>query len=467
MSNKGKAIKGSIWFAFFYYLSFGVNFVGNLVLARLLTPDDFGTFALALSIGEILFLLGGFLFSKSYIHLQNEPDIFETSFTLSCLASIALFLAGSIIALITSNIYSDQIIIFLLVIVAVKGFQYPTNVLLANYEKQFDFKKSGLIFAVANISAMIVAIVVAYFYHTAWSLVIRQILIASVGLSIALILHRSIVKFKINKTTLKKIWKYSRGIFLSKVTEIIQERAPRLLLGTFVNTWILGLFERTQYLSFYPKRIINPISQKVAFSIFSKYKDDKERISFGLFWNLWLLIRVFLPVGLALFLIPEKLITLLLGRQWVEAVPFLKAFSVTLFVLPLRSILIETFYSLGKTKLVAKIGSVGVLLVLLSFPLIYLLNLNWSVFVWIISGSFLIQLILFFVSSFRQKILIKFFSLCGIPLLVGLVLTMIYSVFFTENLFLLFIALVLYAGINFLIERKQYQFIIFKVLRVK
>lgn len=467
MSNKGKAIKGSIWFAFFYYLSFAVNFLGNLVLARLLTPNDFGTFALALSIGEILFLMGGFLFSKSYIHLENEPDIFETSFTLSCLASVALFATGAIIALLTRGIYSSQVIVFLLVIVAVKGFQYPNNVLLANYERRFHFKKSGLIFAVANISAMIIAIVVAYMYHTAWSLVIRQILIASVSLSIALILQRNIIKFRINKATLKKILNYSGGIFLSKITEILQDRAPRLLLGTFVNTQVLGFFERTQYLSFYPKRIINPISQKVAFSIFSKYKDDKERVSFGLYWNLWVLIRIFLPVGLALFLIPEKLIILLLGKQWIAAVPFLKAFSVTLFVLPLRSILIETFYSLGKTKLVAKIGSVGVLILLLSFPVIYFLNMDWSLFVWIISASFLIQLILFFISSYRQKILQKFFSLCGIPLLVGLVLTLCYSVFFGKSLLLLFAALFLYAAIDFLIERQQYQFIVSKVLRSK
>jgi O-antigen/teichoic acid export membrane protein len=467
MSNKGKAIKGSIWFAFFYYLSFAVNFLGNLVLARLLTPNDFGTFALALSIGEILFLMGGFLFSKSYIHLENEPDIFETSFTLSCIASVALFVTGSIIALVTSTIYSNQVIVFLLVIVAVKGFQYPNNVLLANYERRFHFKKSGLIFAVANISAMIIAIVVAYMYHTAWSLVIRQILIASVSLSIALILQRNIIKFRINKATLKKILNYSGGIFLSKITEILQDRAPRLLLGTFVNTQTLGFFERTQYLSFYPKRIVNPISQKVAFSIFSKYKDDKERISFGLFWNLWLLIRIFLPVGLALFLIPEKLVVLLLGEQWIEAVPFLKAFSLTLFVLPLRSILIETFYSLGKTKLVAKIGSVGVLILLLSFPVIYFLNLDWSLFAWIISVSFLIQLILFFVSSFKQKILVDFIRLFNIPLLIGLLLSLSYSFFFKETPALLIAGLLLYAGIDFFIERKQYLFIISKVLRSK
>jgi O-antigen/teichoic acid export membrane protein len=467
MSNKGKAIKGSIWFAFFYYLSFAVNFLGNLVLARLLTPNDFGTFALALSIGEILYFMGGFLFSKSYIHLQDEPDIFETSFTISCLAGIALFLIGSMIALLTSNIYSSQVIVFLLVIVAVKGVQYPNNVLLANYERQFDFKKSGLIFAIANISAMIIAIAVAYMYHTAWSLIIRQVLIALITLAIVLFLHRSTVKFKINKATLRKIWHYSGGLFISKITVILQERAPKLLLGTFVNTQVLGFFERTQYLSFYPKRLVNPISHKVAFSIFSKYKDDKERVSFGLFWNLWLLIRVFLPVALALFLIPEKIVLLLLGKQWIEAVPFLKAFSLTLFLLPLRSILIETFYSLGKTKLVAKIGGVGVGILLLSFPLVHLLDLDWSLFVWIISFSFLIQLILFFISTFRQKILKDFFRLFSIPLLVGLVLSGVYFIFFKETPLLLLAGLILYAGIEFLFEKKQYQFIVSKVLRVK
>ena len=138
MSLTKKAIRGGAYTAIIRYVVFLFTFFGNLILIRLLQPQDFGIYALAISFLDIIMILNSFSINNACIQLQDEPDAFDTGYILSWLLCILLILFGVIALIILYNYFSltNTILAVILVSIPFKALEVPATIHIARLDAE-------------------------------------------------------------------------------------------------------------------------------------------------------------------------------------------------------------------------------------------------------------------------------------------------------------------------------------------
>lgn len=390
MSLARKAASGGLWMAGLSYVTFTVSFLGNIALARLLTPDDFGVVALALSISEILFMLGGFGLSMGCIHLQEEADVFDTGMCLAWMLTGAMVILGVFLSIGLLWFYPSRIVAFVIILCTVKAFQFPSSIYSSYMEKDFLFGRVTLITGAATITALIAALFMACLGFGEWSLLSRHVVLIAltfVGMALASPYR---FRWRFNRETAGKLWHYAYRMFFMRMSEVAFTQLPNFLLGSLVGTRFLGLYERTYFLSMAPNSVFAPLNMKVAFTVYSKIKRQQEKIEKGIFWNLMITVRVMLPAGLIVFLFPELILKTLYGVKWIVAAPLLRGFALYLTCMPIWAVLKHVLLAQGHVGDVTRGRLIGLMTILSWIALCLLNERYWQYIPWAVSFGILL-----------------------------------------------------------------------------
>src|SRR6185295_9104586 len=108
MSLRRQALVGVLWNGLGNYVGFIINFIGQLVLVRLLLPEDFGIVALAVSILEVMSILTAWTFSIGIIQMPRQDGLMDTALWLVLGQCLVLLLAVSLVSLLLNRYYQDQ-----------------------------------------------------------------------------------------------------------------------------------------------------------------------------------------------------------------------------------------------------------------------------------------------------------------------------------------------------------------------
>lgn len=364
MSLLRTAVHGGLWTAGIRYGFFIINFVANLWLARLLTPKHFGIFALAMSTTELLFILAGFGIAMACINLHDEPDAFDTGMTLTAALAAGIFGLSLAVAFVIQRFYDGQIVLFMIVLCGMKSVFMLSTIYVAFLDVRHEFKTAAFIMGVGRPVAILVAVAMAYAGLEAWSLLGREILAMCLTIALAIALSPYRMRLRFNADVARRIWRFSVGVFFLRMTDTLYMRLPNVLLGSLAGLTVLGLYERSMYLSTMTNSILGQIYGKVGFTIFSKVKDQPDKIAHGLDWNVFFMSRVSFAVGASVFLFPELLLVGLLGQQWSEGWALFQGFSIMIALFPLIEVIKVGVMALGNTWLVtvSRFAAIGVTL---------------------------------------------------------------------------------------------------------
>jgi len=355
MSIAKKAISGTLWMAGISYIGFALNFGIQLVLVRLLIPEDFGLFALGLSIADILFIFFSFSFSMAVIQIKEAENLFDTAFYLSLISGFLILLIGGIISICISSHYPLPSVLAFFILCALQPLQGCSSIYSASMEKELQFKKNAFVRGIATNFSGFGAIFLAYMGLGVWSLVGRELITAL--LMLVGMRWFSDYRFhqKFNKETARKLLSFGYKMLFSRGLEVIYHRVPNFFIGTFAGTRALGLFSQIYYLANLPNTILGPAHQNVAFATYSKVQDDPEKMSKAFCITNYFFIRLLLPAMLILLLYPTEILGILYGNKWLEASPMLAYFAVYAAFLPLFSNLKTFLYSLSRLLDVSKV----------------------------------------------------------------------------------------------------------------
>lgn len=397
MSLAKKAISGTLWMSGISYIGFAINFGVQLILIRLLVPEDYGLFALGLSIAEILFIFFSFSFSMAVIQIKKTEDLFDTAFYLSLLSGVVILLIGGFLSIVLSYYYPLPSVVAFFILCALQPFQGCSSIYSASMEKELQFKKNALVRGIATNFSGFGAIILAYMGFSVWSLVGREILLAI--LMILGMRKVSSYRFgrKFNRDTAKKLLDFGYKRLFVRGLEITFFRAPMLLIGTFAGTRVLGLFSQVYYLANIPNTMLSPVTQTVAFATYSKVQDDKDKLSKGFYISNFFSVRILLPFALLVYLFPSNILGILYGTKWLEASEMFKYLFIYMLILPVfmnAEIFILSIGKLLSTALmyvfcmislffgaVIALGSENVWLLSLSYSLSLLVGLTVAIYI--------------------------------------------------------------------------------------
>lgn len=363
-----KVFSGVIWASVQRFGTMIISFVTNIVLARLLTPDDFGTIGMLLLFLAIAntFVDSGFgsaLIQKKDADQTDFSTVFFINLGLSFVVYAILFFGAPWVA----NFYDVEILNPLLrvqgLILIIQAFSIIQTSLL---RKRMDFKRLSVCNLIGNIVGSVLGIVAALMGYGVWSLVIRTLVVGAVTtLLLWIVSHwRPIACF--SKQSFKELFGFGGFMLLSSLVYSFSNNIQSLVIGKLFKPSDLGNYTQAKQLRNIATDSASSVISQVLFPEFSNNQGDNTVLSNKL--NLSVSIISFLTVGLMalLIIVAKPLVLLLYGSQWVDSVLIFQWLCSAGCFYALQDVNINLTIAKGYSKIIFICNAISVMLYILA-----------------------------------------------------------------------------------------------------
>lgn len=350
---KQKSITGVIW----KLIERGgiqlIKLVLGVILARLLSPEDYGLIGLitVFFVISMIFIDNGF--GLAYIQKQDADEVdASTIFYLNMLTSFFLYGILWFSAPLIADFYEENRLISLIRVMSiVLIFNSFSLIQLAKLTKEIKFKKKTILVLVSAILASTAGIIAALSNLGVWSLVIQEITRAvtqSLGLWF-FIKWRPLPYFRWN--SLKSMFSYSSWAFVTGFFFVIFENINTIVIGKFFPAAQLGYYTKgNQFQGIITKTFSNAVGS-VSFPVLSRLQNDKISLknAFKKFIKHTMFFVV--PISVIFIVIAKPFFLILLTRKWLPMVPYFQFLIIAGILFPITSINMQLLSVLGKMKL--------------------------------------------------------------------------------------------------------------------
>ncbi len=325
-SMTGRVTRGISWSAMSSVTTQASRAVTAIILARLLTPEEFGLAAIVLIFSGLALVftdvaLGAGLVQRSRITEQDRSTVFWTS----CAIGGGLTVLGVALSWPVAGFFGEPDLQMLLAVFSltflVNGLATTQATLL---QRALDFRSLEIRVIASTLVGMVTAVVVAAAGGGAWAIVAQSL--ASTTLSTLLLWSFSRWRpHRVFSTrSLRELGAFGLGIFGARVTWFVNQNVDTVLIGRFLGSGPLGLYAIAFNLILFPvSRIAQPI-EAVMFPAMSRIQDEPERFARGWLRGSRLVMALALPAMLGMIVVAPEFVTVILGDKWESAVPVLQ-----------------------------------------------------------------------------------------------------------------------------------------------
>lgn len=354
MGYKQEAIRGISWMSAFRVITRGLSFSKTLVLARILTPSQFGIFGIASLVLELLEILtetGINIFliqSKGDIH-KYVNSAWVVSILRGCIISICIIIFSPFISLFFHSNAALPILLFISTIPFVRGFINPAVVKLQkDLQFKYEFWFRSTIFFFDAFVTIILALITQSVYSLVWGPLAGALL--EVILSFVLITPRP--AFVLHRGYFSEIFHKGKWVTLYGVLNYFAQRGDNIVVGRVMGASFLGIYEMAYKVSTLPISEICDTVSKVVFPVFAKIEHDRQRLK-NAFLKTTAMISLFsILMGSVIFIFPKEVILLLLGDKWLSAVSVLQVLVLYGVLRAISGSASTLFLAVGKQKYV-------------------------------------------------------------------------------------------------------------------
>ena len=351
-SLKQQTISGMLWSAVQKFGTMGISFISNIVLARLLSPNDYGCIgllAIFIVVAET-FINGGF--GAALIQKKNPTkEDYSTVFYWNIIVAILLYAILFCLAPYVAHFYKIPLLSSVLRVQSVILLIHALSIVQLNLlRKQLKFRKLSIIQIGATTFSVIVAIILAYQDCGVWTLVIQQLLAALVvTLSLWMTTEwKPIICFSMQ--SFKSLFGYGSFLLLSNILNDICDNLQGLIIGRKFSAIDMGFYTQARKLETIPTTSISQVVNLVAFPVYSRFQDDKEKLHNIVRKSLRMMNFLNLPLMILLIVIAEDLIVLLFSDKWTESIPYFRVLCISGLVNCVQSINYQVVCAVGKSR---------------------------------------------------------------------------------------------------------------------
>lgn len=327
-------INATIWSSIQRFGGLAISFISNIVLARLLSPDDYGVVGFIMifvGLADVLIDggLGNALIQKKDI---NRDDI-STVFTTNMLLSIALFVLLFFLAPFIENYVNiENFGLFLRVeaVMILLRTLYVVHFSILN--REMDFQKIAIISLGASTLSTVVAISMAYTGFGVWSLIVRNLAIDFVSVVLYFLYCKIDFSIYISKVHLKSLFSYGFFVAISNLAESLYSNIVSFVLGKKFSVKELGYYNQAYALEQIPVYSVTSVLNQVIFPFLSKEQDDKKKMNADMEKSLYVMSFLMYPLMSFLIFFAKPIIVLLYSEKWLPSVPFFQILCVIGFV---------------------------------------------------------------------------------------------------------------------------------------
>lgn len=348
-------IKGVSWMSGLRMTTRVLTIVKTSVLARLLSPQEFGVFGIAsivLMFFEILTETGINVFL-----IQSKKNVDEyinsawvVSIIRGIIISFSIFILSPLIASFFNTPDAEGILTLISMVPLIKGFINPSSVKFQKtlkFESEFWFR--GFVFFFDVIATILFALLT----HSVYSFVLGLIAGALLEVFISFAIFKPTPRFSMRKNYLSEIFHKGKWVTSYGVMHYFAENGDNIIVGRLLGSYPLGLYQTAYKISLLPISEVVDVVSKVIFPVYTKIADDKSRLFRAFIKTNLLTLCVSFLVGAIVFVFSREIVLVVLGSKWLDAVPVLRILAVYGILRTIAGPSSALFLSLGKQKYVA------------------------------------------------------------------------------------------------------------------
>ncbi|MFW6273110.1 MAG: lipopolysaccharide biosynthesis protein [bacterium] len=434
-SLKEKTVKGISWSLVDKIGVQGTKFLVGILLARLLSPEDFGLIGMITVFFTVanVFIQSGF--GHAYVQKKDATNVdantvFYTNFFISVVLYIILWLLAPLIA----KFYEQPQLIEL---TRVMGFVVIINSFRIIQESQIkrnvNFKRKAIVSLIAIIIAGSISIITALKGLGVWSLVILQMgnmFLLTAGLWLS---SRWKLSIKFSIESFKEMFSFGVWILGSGIIKTIFDNIYILTIGKFFPASQVGFYTKAKD---FQRMFVNQIASAigiVAFPVLSQLQEDKEKLQHSMRKFLTHTQVIIIPLMVTLIVVAKPLVILLIKDKWVPMIPYLQLLCIVGVLYPIHLINVQVLIAQGKSNLNFNLTIIKNGLRVLNILLMYRFGV-----IYIIIGEMVVSFIALFINTWYTQTLINYgffkqFKDIGMLILGGVIAGMISYIFILIN----------------------------------
>ena len=348
-----KAARGAIWATIDRFGSMAMQFAVNLILARILLPEDFGIIGMLtifIIVSQIL-IEGGFgaaLIQKKNPTQRDFSTILFWNIGFSVFLYLILFLSAPLIA-------SFFNVALLCIVLRIMSLSLILNGIIAiqrtRLQKNLEFKKIAFVNLISYALGGSCAILIAESGYGVWSLVVLQIVYGFCSIILLWISTKWIPSLTFSVKSLKELFGFGGFLMVASLIQTISTNIQGILIGKRFSAAQMGYYSQAYKLDQVGSYSISQVIVQVTYPIYSTLQDDLNRLNSMVLMNIRVIAFIVFPILCTLILIAEPLVVFLYGSKWLPSVPYFRIFCVGGFFVCLQNLNFYAVAAVGKSKI--------------------------------------------------------------------------------------------------------------------
>lgn len=356
-SLKQKTAKGVLWSSVEQFSVQIIQFVLGLVMARILSPHDYGLVGMILVFTSIAETFVNSGFSNALIRKQNKTEVdYSTAFyfniVVGLVAYFILFFASPFIAC----FYDEPLLESLTKVVSINVFINSLGIVQrARYSITVDFKTQAKATTISVLVSGIIGLWMAYSSHGVWAIVWQSVIRNFLNVALLWLFAKWLPILQFSWISFREMWSFGYKLLLSGLINTLYNNVCQLIIGKVFSAGDLGNYTRANQFAAFPSSNINGVISRVTYPILSSIQDDDVRLERVYRKYLRLSAFVVFPLMVGLAALAEPLIIYILTDKWHAAVVLLQIICFSMMWHPIHAINLNLLQVKGRSDLFLKL----------------------------------------------------------------------------------------------------------------
>ncbi len=301
-----------------------LGLVSTIILARLLAPEDFGVVAMAM-------VVVGFLevFTHTGVDLalirdaQATREHYDTAWTLEILQAALLALALLAAAPYATDYFGDARVLEVMQILSLRAFVGGfENIGVVAFRRELNFTREFWFGVFKKMSTVAVTIVAAFVFRSYWALVLGLVGGRVLDVVISFVMHP--YRPRLTLARFSSIWGFSQWLLLARIANLANRKLDEFTVGGQAGTVAMGNYFVASDVATAPtEEVVLPMTRGI-FPVYSRQLGDRLALEHSYFTVLRSTAYLCVALGLGISAVAPELVPLVLGQQWLMAVPLMQ-----------------------------------------------------------------------------------------------------------------------------------------------
>ncbi len=362
MSESGEGLSrrtahGALWNYGAFASSKVLTLVATAILARLLTPAEFGVVGFAtvaityLSIAQDLGLAGALIYRR-----EKEDRAAHVVFSLNLVLGLVLFLIGLLTAPLAASFFDEPEVASLMRVLSVTFLIAPLgSVHLILLQKELDFRRKMLPDVGGALVKGAASVVLAISGLGVWALVLGHVAGVVVTAALAWVAIRWRPRLAFDRDLTRSLLAYGLPLFVVDLIYVVTGNIDYLIVGRVLGATALGIYTLAYRIPELLVLGVVSVLSRTMFPAFTKARDSMDSLRRGFAASIRYVVIFTTPICVGLFVVAEPLVLVMLGEDWLEVVPVLRVLAAFAWVRSLMSNDGDVYKAMGRPGFLARI----------------------------------------------------------------------------------------------------------------